>query len=130
MIDTLIRTASSKFSNKHWKTDEVRKLLSNPSDLEQEPCYICGEHESITVIHHVVPVSDIAKYLNIGWVGVDKVSSSIVWLCPNCHAYVHEMLKNDKIRIPGSVYGDNFTERLHSILVAQHDAVMKMLEKD
>ena len=49
----------------------------------RKPCFICGEHVTITEAHHVLPLKQVARLLET-WDVVNE--PSIVRLCPNCHA--------------------------------------------
>lgn len=55
-----------------------------------EPCFVCGLHNEITEKHHVLPVEKIANMLNDG---ITDIASPTIWLCPNCHSYVHMAVK-------------------------------------
>lgn len=53
---------------------------------QREPCFICGKHRSITEAHHTIPLKNMALLLE-AWESLPE--PPIVWLCPNCHTYVH-----------------------------------------
>lgn len=91
-LDPIMSVTVNRIRKNGWKTDEVRRLMPNERGLKHEPCFICGKHAGITVIHHVVPASELTMYLNVGWISAEEVSSPTVWLCPNCHTYVHAAL--------------------------------------
>ena len=55
-----------------------------------EPCFVCGLHDKITEKHHVLPVATIADMLNDG---IEDIGTPTIWLCPNCHSYVHMAIK-------------------------------------
>lgn len=58
---------------------------------EREPCFLCGEHMVIVEQHHVFPLSELTVYVNL--LNLDEVvEPPKVWLCPNCHSYIHKML--------------------------------------
>ena len=79
-----------KFSSK-----VMRKMINDPrKPKEGTVCYICKKHSLISELHHVVPIETLAKMFNELDVPIDKISTPIVWLCPNCHAYAHKMLSN------------------------------------
>lgn len=61
---------------------------------EKAPCYICGKHAEITELHHVVPLSRCAKKMNR--LNLKEIEVETVWLCPNCHAYVHKYFDTNK----------------------------------
>lgn len=84
-----------------WSTSAVRKLLSDPPGKDRKPCFICGKHKSITVLHHIVQISELKKFLNHGLLQADEVSTPVVWLCPNCHTYVHASINGnyDAVRV-------------------------------
>lgn len=56
------------------------------------PCFACGKHPYITHLHHVIPLTEVADLFNDHL--VEKISIPTVWLCPNCHTYVHWILNN------------------------------------
>lgn len=53
---------------------------------QREPCFICGKHKTITEAHHIMPLKDVALLLE-SWGCLDE--PPIIWLCPNCHSYIH-----------------------------------------
>ena len=55
---------------------------------KRESCYICGEHKTITQAHHVMPLKDVAQIMSRCELTMEE--PPVVWLCPNCHAYVHK----------------------------------------
>lgn len=130
MSDSEIKTAESRFNKKQWRPNDVRALLSNPPDLKREPCFMCGEHESITELHHVVPVSVLAEFLNGGWIGADEISSPIVWLCPNCHRYVHEAMDGNwdliKSILPCSC--SSFRSGLLDVITMHYNHTIKLIQ--
>ena len=97
-----------------WTTaKQLRKTHHHSHKTEdQEPCCVCGKHRSITHQHHVITLKKCAKIFNT--ISIDKINAPLVWLCPNCHAYVHKLLKYDFIsvlreaRIYQSISGDEF----------------------
>lgn len=91
-----IKIANSKYgSGRKWTNNDVRKLLPSYSGSERQPCFICGKHKSITELHHVIQISELTQYLNSGVIDVGDVSTPVVWLCPNCHAYIHAITRGD-----------------------------------
>jgi hypothetical protein len=64
----------------------------------KQPCHICGLHNSVTVLHHIVPIEKAVEFINKGWINLSTPRKT-VWLCPTCHAYAHfayRYLKKDK----------------------------------
>ena len=118
--DPSILVTGNRIRKNGWKTNEVRRLMPMPSSLERESCFICGKHEGITVAHHVVPVSELTTYLNVGWIGVSEVSSPIVWLCPNCHAYVHAALDGNFDVVAPMMADDEWNSRFEVIWNKRH----------
>ena len=78
-----------------WTANGLRKLLSNSKGLQREQCFICGQHVGITELHHLIQVSELADLLNKGALSFSDVKTPVVWLCPNCHAYVHAGMRGD-----------------------------------
>jgi hypothetical protein len=56
---------------------------------ERQPCYVCSKHPLITEYHHLIPVAQIADYMER--TGNYKYPSPMVWLCPNHHEYWHQL---------------------------------------
>lgn len=56
---------------------------------EHEPCEACGKHKEITHLHHVVSLKDCAMLLD----AINSIETPMVFLCPNCHTYIHQMHK-------------------------------------
>lgn len=66
------------------------KDLRKSQQKANSPCCICGKHRLITQWHHVYPLEECVELLENGH---DSVTSPLISLCPNCHAYVHTWLK-------------------------------------
>lgn len=62
--------------------------MEHPPKHNNEPCEVCGKHNSVVVLHHVVPLEKIVDLINWGHIGLTERRRT-VWLCPTCHAYVH-----------------------------------------
>lgn len=71
---------------KDIRSHVIRKQCA--SHKNRQPCFICGKHHSITEAHHVVPLKDVAFLLE-SWGNLEE--PPIVWLCPNCHTYIHKL---------------------------------------
>lgn len=71
------------------KARELRRKYRTTGGGKKQPCFVCGHHESITELHHVFPLKDCATFLE----AVNSIEVPLVWLCPNCHTYVHQMYK-------------------------------------
>ena len=69
------------------KAIELRKQTKRYK--EHQPCEICGKHKDITHLHHVISLKDCTMLLHV----VDFIDIPVVFLCPNCHAYIHKMQK-------------------------------------
>lgn len=54
----------------------------------REPCRVCGKHIAITEAHHLLKLKDICEAYQYNPYA-DIFFTSLVWLCPNCHTYVH-----------------------------------------
>lgn len=89
---------------------------------EHDKCEVCGKHAGITHLHHVINLKDCAMLLNV----VDSVDTPIVSLCPNCHAYIHQMQKgvfyNAMMNMSESEY-----KRLADILKIREDAMTEII---
>lgn len=74
-----------------WKTEAVRQILTKVKRPPNAyiPCQVCNTNGYITEAHHAVPIKKLAWHLNVGELPLDKLSTPIFWLCPNCHAYIH-----------------------------------------
>lgn len=64
---------------------ELRKQVKKHA--YKEPCVVCEKHAGITHLHHVLSLKECAYLLNVR----ESIDVPVVWLCPNCHAYVHQM---------------------------------------
>lgn len=73
------------------------------------------EQQNYTVVHHIVPISDLTAWLNAGLIDALNVSSPIVWLCPNCHAYVHAALDGKLDVVEPMMADDKWNERFEII---------------
>ncbi len=62
---------------------------------KKEPCHICGGKNSVTVLHHLLPLERVAELVNMGLCDINTTRKA-VWLCPTCHAYVHKYMKELK----------------------------------
>ena len=91
---------------KQRSTDIRRQCATHK---EREPCFICGEHRAITEAHHVLPLKDVAALLESCGI-LDE--PSVVWLCPNCHTYVHELKRG---RLPHNSLRKKQLKRAFSI---------------
>lgn len=78
-----------------WTPKMLRKILPKHGRDDRKPCFICGDHENITEVHHLVQLSEMADLLNGGIADPKRIVSTITWLCPNCHAYVHAAMRGD-----------------------------------
>ena len=56
---------------------------------EQQPCFVCGKHKSITHAHHVLPLNECVAYMDL--LDTSTIECPIIWLCPNCHSYYHKI---------------------------------------
>ena len=68
---------------------ELRRRSKENRGIDRQPCFVCGRHESITELHHVFTLKDCVMVFDI----VQSVEVPMVWLCPNCHTYIHQMYK-------------------------------------
>jgi RecJ-like exonuclease len=59
---------------------------------KKEPCHVCGGKNSVTVLHHLLPLERVAELINAGLCEIN-ISRKAVWLCPTCHAYVHKYIR-------------------------------------
>lgn len=78
-----------------WDARLLRKVLPKPHHKDRKPCFICGDHKNITEVHYLVQLSELANLINKGIVSPKNVTSTIAWLCPNCHAYVHAAMRGN-----------------------------------
>lgn len=65
----------------------LRQMEEQPKHNNQ-PCEICKGNNSVTVLHHIIPVERVARLINAGIIDI-YTPRQTVWLCPTCHAYVH-----------------------------------------
>jgi hypothetical protein len=77
-------------------------------------------------------VSEITEFLNEGDIDITEISSPIVWLCPNCHKYVHVAMDCE----PGEIrnvlgtraYDQWFCRQIMSILSMRYEARSKIYD--
>lgn len=117
-----------------WKTEAVRALLNNPKKSKNgEPCYVCSKHAEITELHHVVSVSELTKLLNNKDLDLEELETPVVWLCPNCHAYLHKIKSfvsgsDVRISMAQNGYSRKELELLYNILQARESQLLKLTE--
>ena len=84
------------------------KLKRKKHKYKNEECYICEKHKYITELHHVISFSDCKLEYEI----YGEYKTKLVWLCPNCHSYLHKYLKNWNIFDEEKMLSmQNFTEK-------------------
>lgn len=66
------------------RSSDLRRQCA--SHKNRKPCFICGRHQSITEAHHTITLKEISQLL-MSWGSLPE--PPVVWLCPNCHTYVH-----------------------------------------
>lgn len=66
-------------------SSDIRKQCARHG--ERQPCFICGLHRDITEAHHVMPLEEVASVINNTHLSMKE--PPVVWLCPNCHTYLH-----------------------------------------
>jgi ssDNA-binding Zn-finger/Zn-ribbon topoisomerase 1 len=69
-----------------FTTKQIRKT----NKANKEPCFACGGHKSIAQSHHVLPLKYCMMMLNTN--AISEIETPLIWLCPNCHAHLHQML--------------------------------------
>lgn len=80
------------------RSSDVRSQCA--AHRKREPCFICGKHRSITQAHHTIPLKNMALLLE-AWESLPE--PPIVWLCPNCHTYVHNWQSVDPSELENGV---------------------------
>lgn len=71
---------------------------------EKDNCFICGKHKVITEEHYIVPLAEVKESTK------KEYEDEIIYICPNCHTYLHLMLRN-KEELMGDVYKYFCTEK-------------------
>ena len=94
-------------------SQELRKRARHPG--EREPCYICQEHGKITQAHHICTLKAWATYATAFQIFEEPPT---VWLCPNCHAYVHQSIKNVCRTLDSSIFNAEQLDRLREVVSA------------
>jgi RecJ-like exonuclease len=74
---------------------------------KKEPCHVCGGKNSVTVLHHLLPLERVAELINMGVCELTTPRKT-VWLCPTCHAYVHKYMRMFKKGYPLKEIADKF----------------------
>ena len=102
---------------------DLRKQCHNGG--ERADCYVCGKHSLITHKHHVLPLEKCARWLDLG---IETISIPTVWLCPNCHAYIHFILRRYEVyKVIEAMSGDE-NKKIMEILKI-HDELENELYK-
>lgn len=117
-------------SDINWSTETIRAILTVPDCKEKENCYVCGKHKTIAQLHHIVPVNQIAKLLNLGVIELCEASTPVVWLCPNHHAYIHELMNGNCSLITNCEFEPNEVEKLCDILKLYDNHIKKLAENN
>lgn len=97
---------------------DLRRFCEKANPANREECFICHKHKGITHLHHVLPLNECAKWMNTGY--VDTVNIPRVWLCPNCHSYVHAVMKHHRFWELMSVYTEEEYKRMTTVLGMRH----------
>ena len=69
----------------------AKELRKQSKKEDRQVCEACSGHESITQKHHLLPLKKCAMFLNTGL--FKDFGTPVVWLCPNCHMYLHQMMR-------------------------------------
>ena len=77
------------------------KQLRKKAKGERTSCVVCGRHKEIAERHHVLSLKKSALLLNSGL--IERVKTPILSLCPNCHAYLHLLMKHQTHKVITSV---------------------------
>ena len=101
---------------------ELRKQTTRYK--EHQPCEVCGKHKEITHLHHVVNLKDCTILFNV----VDYVNTPVVFLCPNCHAYIHQMQKGIFYNALLNVSEEEY-KKLAEILKIREEAMEKIIKE-
>ena len=57
----------------------------------RESCCVCGLHEEISHLHHIIPVVVMADMIMKYDLYDIEVPNIVTWFCPNHHAYYHKI---------------------------------------
>jgi len=63
------------------------RLSFDPGQSRQ--CSVCAEFDEITHAHHVLPLSEQARFRFV------RPDHTFIWLCPNHHSIVHIMMRHN-----------------------------------
>lgn len=108
------------------RSSDVRRQCS--AHKQREPCFICGKHGSITEAHHTIPLKDVAALL-AAWGSLPE--PPVVWLCPNCHTYLHRYRSAARIYLEPGILEKIFEiQRIGEEFLSMHvEAVMAKLNR-
>ena len=109
---------------KHMTAKDLRK--QTPKHSDRQPCFACGGHQSITHLHHVISLRECADMLNNEY--TNEISIPTVWLCPNCHAYIHRMLDRGAYMETVQENDRATCEKVAEILKMHDDAIITILQ--
>ena len=104
------------------KAKDLRKK-QRKNELKQ-PCYICGRHQTITELHHVFTLKDCANVIET----VKSVDVPLVWLCPNCHTYIHQMYNGKFYNAMREMSEDEYL-KMCELMKCREDVFAKVIEE-
>lgn len=91
--------------------------------IDKQPCRICGKHQIIAEQHHLISLKECSEILT-RWPN-SSISVPLIWLCPNCHTYVHWASKElDK----GGMF-ISFYEALNTTDIESSEHLLVLLQK-
>jgi hypothetical protein len=62
------------------KAKVTARQLRNMEAIEKhdnQPCAVCGGNNSVTVVHHVIPVERVAKLINNGVISITSKRNTV-----------------------------------------------------
>ncbi len=99
--------------------EAIRK--ASPRPKRKEPCFICGQHQWIAHSHHLVEVGRVAEVLRGAFIFDWVPQIPAVFLCPNHHAYWHELNRRG--------IGDEYVKRyLKELDADEFDKLERLIE--
>lgn len=115
-----------------WRSKAIRRMFGKiERPKEGVPCHVCGKNDYITELHHVIPIREIAKYINEFDVPLYKVKTPIVWLCPNCHSYLHaydRISRSVIIQMAQFGYDRESIKRLIGLIELRDESITEILD--
>lgn len=89
--DRLPAYFGDKTMTKKYTGQQVRKEEKRDRSNSLHECYVCKKHHHITEKHHIFPLRWLSQEISRS--DITTFSNKLIYLCPNCHRYVHRLIR-------------------------------------